>query len=344
MTYSLQNYSLFSDEDQKLTLLGPGNVKIPTKEEFNALTEFGHIKVMCYTWNIAERRQSSVDAICHSFSSIPLKDRPHIIGISLQELPPSDRTFHLNIVKQLTLLFKNTHFMLSWVRRWSQIQIIMVKNNMKKFIVSFNYKWIPCKVLSKPIRTKGCIATFVKILHLSCVFISCHFSHENIKERNKNSKKIYDLLVKDNEYSKTTDCYFLFGDMNYRLQITWDNDLCKKFLHYSLLSTATKQKTIGKMLEEYDELLKEINKCEIFQGFKEPKINFLPSYKYIPFTDKFNMNRVIAYTDRVLYMDKCKNLITPYRYDSLHACKVSDHKPVYAIFMLNLKNSQATHS
>lgn len=326
-----------------LTLLGPGNVEIPTKEDFNTLTEGGYIKVMCYTWNIAERKQCSVDAICNSFSSIALKDRPHIIGISLQELPPSDRTFHLNIIKQLTTSFKNSHFMLSWVRRWSQIQILMVKNDMKKYIVSFNYKWIPCKVLSKPIRTKGCIATFVKILHLSCAFISCHFSHENLKERNKNSKKMYDLLIKNNEYSKTTDCYFFFGDMNYRLEITWDDDLCKKLLHYSLLSTATKQKTIEKILEKYDELLNEMKKNEIFQGFKEPQINFLPSYKYIPFTDKFNMNRVTAYTDRILYMEKGQNLIKPYRYDSLQACKVSDHKPVYAIFMLNLNNNQIKH-
>uniref|UniRef100_A0A0N5CI34 IPPc domain-containing protein n=1 Tax=Strongyloides papillosus TaxID=174720 RepID=A0A0N5CI34_STREA len=337
---TLMNYSLLLKKNPKLTLLGPGNVKIPDKEEFNRITESGCIKVMCYTWNIAERSQSSIDAICNSFHSIPSIDRPHIIGISLQELPPSDRTFHLNIVKQLTNLFTNTHYLLSWVRRWSQIQIIIVKNCLKKFTVSFNYKWIPSKIVSKPVRTKGSIATYVKILHLSCVFISCHFSHENKYERNRYSKKMYDLLVKNNDCSKPIDCFFLFGDLNYRLEITWDNELCKKFIHYSLLSTSTKQKFVTKILEEHDELLKEISRNEIFQGFQEPKINFPPSYKYIPLSDKFNMNRTLAYTDRVLYMEKSKNLILPYRYDSLQSCKVSDHKPVYAIFMLNVNNSK----
>uniref|UniRef100_A0A0N4ZD43 Endo/exonuclease/phosphatase domain-containing protein n=1 Tax=Parastrongyloides trichosuri TaxID=131310 RepID=A0A0N4ZD43_PARTI len=176
MTNSLNEFLVSSDNDQELILLGPGNIKIPDKRELDKITELGKIKVMCYTWNVAERNQGSINAIIHSFSSIDIDDRPNIISIALQELPPSDKTFHINLVKQLTEAFKTTHYILSWVRRWSQMQIVIVKNNLKNFILSFSYKWIPSKYVSKPIRTKGCITIFIKILHLSCAFISCHFS------------------------------------------------------------------------------------------------------------------------------------------------------------------------
>ena len=68
----------------------------------------------------------------------------------------------------------------------------------------------------------------------------------------------------------------------------------------------------------------------------ENDINFLPTYKYYKGTNYYNVsNRIPAWTDRILYKksDDIKCLF----YDKIDL-KYSDHKPVYALFEIDVNN------
>ena len=85
-------------------------------------------------------------------------------------------------------------------------------------------------------------------------------------------------------------------------------------------------------IDELNKLKPLLNQYEI----NEDNIKFLPTYKYYKGTDYYNVTkRVPAWTDRILFSNnkdiKCIN------YDKIEL-KFSDHKPVYALFEINMND------
>lgn len=76
---------------------------------------------------------------------------------------------------------------------------------------------------------------------------------------------------------------------------------------------------------------------KIFEGFDESKISFQPSYKYNPLTDDWDSStkmRSPAWCDRILFKG---NRIESITYDSIMELRISDHKPVYAVFIAYIR-------
>lgn len=117
-------------------------------------------------------------------------------------------------------------------------------------------------------------------------------------------------------------------------------------------------------LLEYDQLEVERAKGRVFKGFSEGTIHFQPTFKvrdrarycpqatdvmimtvlclfYVQYNkgresfDSSSKRRVPAYTDRVLFKP-CNDSVEVLSYDSIPACKHSDHRPVYARFRVKL--------
>lgn len=81
--------------------------------------------------------------------------------------------------------------------------------------------------------------------------------------------------------------------------------------------------------------------------FKEAKITFPPTYKLIVGTDDYVLeeggDRIPGWTDRILYINdnyrfksKINEILEIKEYNSILKIVSSDHKPVYAIFELDL--------
>ena len=87
---------------------------------------------------------------------------------------------------------------------------------------------------------------------------------------------------------------------------------------------------------ENEELTKMKNNLSLFQ-VAEHEITFLPSYKYIKGYDFYNIKRIPSWTDRILFKDNKE--IKCLSYDKIDV-KYSDHRPVYALFEINIGNEK----
>ena len=126
------------------------------------------------------------------------------------------------------------------------------------------------------------------------------------------------------------DRVLLLGDLNYR--ISMDDAEAR------LLVRAMK----WSMLLENDELLLELSKGRRFDGWSEGLVSFSPTYKYHRNSDEFywcidggatgsrkKQQRAPAWCDRILWRGKGLRQI---RYESCSGYRLSDHRPVRAVF------------
>lgn len=101
-----------------------------------------------------------------------------------------------------------------------------------------------------------------------------------------------------------------------------------------------------------DQLHKQMRLGNVFRGYKEAEIKFIPSFKYDKWSNRFDSSkkyRSPAWTDRILYAvynasqsisrDKSDHhdgiTLQVQEYDCLD-CRHSDHRPVYAKFRLTM--------
>uniref|UniRef100_A0A915DMA6 Inositol polyphosphate-related phosphatase domain-containing protein n=1 Tax=Ditylenchus dipsaci TaxID=166011 RepID=A0A915DMA6_9BILA len=213
-------HSQFSEEEFQRDLsarpkvTGPGGIFLPRLNELSQLVnEEGRVTVMCFTWNIAckvgftvdyyeartensEVRERSMTAEMQHyeanrglhrlnavFAKIPSKERPDLIAVALQELPPSTFKFHNHVVEVVGEALCTTHRVYCWVRKWSQMFIIFIRKRLSIYTSHPEYKFIATNKVAKPFKTKGAIGICFRVLQTSCVFIACHLTHGQLKSR-----------------------------------------------------------------------------------------------------------------------------------------------------------------
>uniref|UniRef100_UPI00398F3040 type II inositol 1,4,5-trisphosphate 5-phosphatase n=1 Tax=Pristiophorus japonicus TaxID=55135 RepID=UPI00398F3040 len=120
--------------------------------------------------------------------------------------------------------------------------------------------------------------------------------------------------------------------------IIWVGDLNYRICHPEV---ETIKKLIAakdyKKLAKYDQLTKHMKESGVFNGFKEGELNFQPTYKYDIGSDNWDTSekcRVPAWCDRILWKSSS---IKQLDYRSHMALKISDHKPVSALFEAGIK-------
>lgn len=119
-----------------------------------------------------------------------------------------------------------------------------------------------------------------------------------------------------------------FGDLNYRIEL--NNDRCR----YLVDSGAFDE------LYEADQLRSEMSNGGAFSKFNESAVKFYPTYKFDKGTSTYDTSekqRVPSWTDRILYRGIGKDSLIPLNYGSVMDILISDHKPVYSTFKVNIK-------
>ncbi|BGP30041.1 Inositol-1,4,5-trisphosphate 5-phosphatase 1 [Rhodotorula toruloides] len=174
---------------------------------------------------------------------------------------------------------------------------------------------------------KGAVAIRLDYRASSFCFVTAHLAagHNNVDERNQD----YMTISRGLHFArgKTIDshdnvCWCL--DSNYRISLSNDE-----------VRTLAEQDDYG-ALYAADQLNVAMRTRGIFQGYQEAPLLFRPTYKYDNGTDDYDTSekmRIPAYTDRILY--KGPDLDCS-RY-SRAELRMSDHRPVYAIFRARIR-------
>lgn len=174
---------------------------------------------------------------------------------------------------------------------------------------------------------KGGVAVSCSIHSTSLCFVNAHLAAhcEEFERRNQDYADIctrlsFTSLIPSKSFKDHDQIYWL-GDLNYRIT-EMDATTAKQYLSSGSLAPVL----------ALDQLNQQKKLGRVFQAFHEAEITFKPTYKYDPGTDNWDSSekgRAPAWCDRVLWKG---DSIASIKYRSHPDLKISDHKPVSAIF------------
>ena len=162
----------------------------------------------------------------------------------------------------------------------------------------------------------------------SFCLLNCHLAHgkDNAPQRFEEMKRIFDASFEnmDGKSVMAHDVKFMYGDLNFRIDLPI-SDICQ----------LTREKKF-KIMKQNDQLLNTSHQFNFLPNLYENPLKFPPTYKYIVKTSDYNLDkRPPAWCDRILWIEN--DSIKCHEYNCVNSICVSDHKPIYGVFSVHLK-------
>lgn len=259
-------------------------------------------------------------------------DAPDIYAIGLQEIDMSAETIFRGetrpdynwIAKIMEGLHPADNYEeLVTVRLVGMMLTVAVKTSLRGSISKCCSSMVGTGTLK--FGNKGGIGVSFQLNETFLCFVNCHLAAhvQEYERRNEDHDEILRRMQFNDGFRTRTilehhQIYWL-GDFNYRITSA-DEEQIKTFCEYEKLFYL-------------DQLYVERQKKRIFKDFSEGKITFKPTYKYDPGTDEWDSsekNRAPAWCDRIFWKG---NRIEQITYKSVMELRISDHKPVYGVFI-----------
>ncbi|XP_034099377.1 type II inositol 1,4,5-trisphosphate 5-phosphatase [Drosophila albomicans] len=323
-----------------------GEVKQELKKRESQYIVYRDITIYCATWNVNNRPCWENTSSLQPWLARG-ENAPHIYAIGLQEFETITKIMMLNS-NQLQMytsqwirkMMENLHTEngieyeeLMSVRLSGIILAIIVRKQLRPHILRCCIHKVPRGFLNA-VGNKGGVGVSLQLNEANLCFINSHLpAHmENITARNED----YGIIENDMRFEEEGrpfrtisdhDHIFWLGDLNYRIQ---------EPPGYQRPGPMSDASTFEQLLQ-YDQLRNEMRHDRCFRGYMEGDIKFAPTYKYDVDTDTYDTSekqRAPAYCDRVLWKGK---RIEQLDYNSVMEIRQSDHKPVYAIFQVQIK-------
>nr|XP_043614721.1 type IV inositol polyphosphate 5-phosphatase 3-like isoform X2 [Erigeron canadensis] len=214
---------------------------------------------------------------------------------------------------------------------------IWVHRRLRKHIQNVHVSAVGVGVMGY-IGNKGSVSVSMSIYQTLFCFICTHLNSgekdTDIAKRNADVHEIHKRThFNSSSYStlpkriENHNRIIWLGDLNYRLNLSYEKTC--DFISRNDLS---------KLLER-DQLVRELRKGRAFDGWSEGIINFPPTYKYEPNSERYcgedpkAGRRTPAWCDRILSFGKGIRQLS-YRRSEL---KLSDHRPVTALYMIEVE-------
>ncbi|KAH9491544.1 hypothetical protein Btru_030906 [Bulinus truncatus] len=293
-------------------------------------------KVFCGTWNV--NGQSPPDSLQKWM--VVDDEPPDIYVIGFQELDLSKEAFIFTDSPKEAEWQKAVKYGLHPKAKYQKVKsvrlvgimlIVYIQMKHKSHITLIDTDTVPTGIMGI-MGNKGGVSIRFSLHNTSLCFVTSHlaahqdeFERRNQDYRDIMSKTKFKDFTPPLEISEH-DIIFWIGDLNYRIDLPMDTvkGCIKKGDHKRLIAE--------------DQLYRQLQaNSEIFRGFEEGFPDFNPTYKFDSGTDNYDSsekNRVPAYCDRILWRGPG---VKQWRYESHPQLKISDHKPVSALFDVGIR-------
>ncbi|XP_018562659.1 inositol polyphosphate 5-phosphatase OCRL-1 [Anoplophora glabripennis] len=281
------------------------------------------------TWNVNGQAPSVSLKPWLSFDDKP----PDLYAIGFQEIDLSKEAFLFNDTPREAewqkFVMEGVHpkakYRLVALARLVGIQLaVMVNSQHYQFVKNVSLDTVGTGLLGK-MGNKGGVAVRLELHNTSLCFVNCHLAAhvEEYERRNQDYKDINARMnfKKNPQAIKDHDQVYWLGDLNYRI-----TDLTT-----TQVKTLLSRQEITTLLKA-DQLNQQKERGNVLLDYVEGDIKFQPTYKYDLNTDIYDTSekaRPPAWTDRILWRGKG---IYQAEYRSHMDLKISDHKPVSALF------------
>ncbi|GAB5372890.1 hypothetical protein AAMO2058_001702900 [Amorphochlora amoebiformis] len=317
------------------------------------------LEICAITWNVASGFPSTAKEVEDALKSDSRTPGADIYVISLQEV------VHLN---PLNVTIAPHHAAKPWEDAFEDV---LIKNGRKYakiclhqlvgivLLVYVRYDLFPyiseyqhdkLGIGMGRLGNKGAVAFRFRLFHATFVCIASHLSphKENYSKRNKNYLDICEnICFFDSSFTPNNifDCDVLIwaGDLNYRVEFPIeDSDAMIK-----VIDSGEYTPLLAK-----DQLIAAMTEGTAFSDMSEAgEIKFPPTFKLVPDRKeaKYNAKRTPSWTDRILYRvrpkegprDSTVKSFTPMDYTCVSTAIHSDHRPVRALFELEMVGAQS---
>ncbi|KAJ8769700.1 hypothetical protein K2173_005303 [Erythroxylum novogranatense] len=246
--------------------------------------------------------------------------------LCLTNFPTSPLTYNLIATKQMVGLFLSI---------WARKELV-------PYIAHLRISTIGRGIMGC-LGNKGCISVSMSLHRTTFCFVCSHLaSGEKEGDEIKRNADVVEIL-KSTQFTKICkhskrpaperiedhDRVIWLGDLNYRVALSYEET--KVLLEDNDWDT----------LLEKDQLNLEREAGRVFNGFKEGKIMFAPTYKYSQNSDSYagenakskKKRRTPAWCDRILWRGNGIEQLSYIRVES----RFSDHRPVCALFAVEVE-------
>ena len=194
------------------------------------------------------------------------------------------------------------------------------------------------------VGNKGAVGIWMTLYNSKFCFVCAHLAagrgDSKLVARNEN----YDKILDEMEFAtavggvdrKVCDADFAFflGDLNYRISKDLDIEIVFEYI----------EKDNIRHLMNFDQLTLQRAGGAVFSGWTEGTIAFRPTYKFTPGGEGYDRDpdgkqRAPAWCDRVLWRTLSPARVTQTCYTSVESELMSDHKPVKAVFAVDIDMS-----
>lgn len=279
------------------------------------------------TWNAGESKPPSPEVLFNWLGPPRMHD---LIVVGLQECSKKRPQWISAIQKHVMGGVKDSYVNVSTVRLWDIMMLVLVKSEHSKFINHVEADTIPCGI-GDVLGNKGGVGVAFRFLDTGLCFINCHLAAraERLSQRQGNYQRIITGLAlgsKGFELAQFQHVIF-FGDLNYRVDKTWDE----------ALECVEKEDWVS--MSNDDQLNNERNTGKVFLQYQEGELSFAPTYRWDKNENTFSNKRgqPPSYTDRILWRSfpGLEYTLQQTTYAGCPDILGSDHRPMYAHFNLS---------
>ena len=311
-------------------------VKLHMAAREKEFTEKFPFTILAGTWNV--NGQSGSESLVPWLQSTP--DPPDVVAVGFQELDLSAEALVFDTsnreeswIKAIEngLPKKADYTKLHHIRLVGMMLVIYIQSKHMIQVYDVEGETHGTGIMGM-MGNKGGVAIRFQLHNTTLCFINSHLAAHlmEYERRNQDFREVFNKLQFQSFQPPMSisqhDMVFWLGDLNYRFD-ELDADLVK---------TLVKKQDYAQ-LYRFDQLHRQRQAGKVFQSFSEGDIYFSPTYKYDPGTDNWDSSekgRAPAWCDRILYRGKDIQQLT---YRSHPALKLSDHKPVSALFSVGVK-------